>query len=222
MPSSDNPGPRRADGWPIAWLVGAVLSIAGSVLFLDGPVAHYSARRFTDTVWLVGAYYVLDQTPRFAGLLALFAVGCGIWIFSGRELPRWAHAWLRAALATGLALGVALTLKFVIGRPSVRPLLLAGGTFAFQPFARGITGGAFPSATMAAMTGFFAGFGLDSAHRRVFAGLVISTLAACLVITNGHWFADILGGIYLGLVPASPHASRLWPGRAPRSSAEDT
>lgn len=184
---------------PPIWLAaGAALSIALSIAFVDHPVAVISARLFDDSFWMLAASAILDTTPALLALFSAFVVACGLAVLAGRDLPQWTRPWLRAALATVVTLAIALVIKLAIGRQSVPPQVLPDGDYAFHPFAAGLNGGAFPSATMAMATAFFSGRGFRSWRSRATAVVLLTTLAASLVITNGHWIADILGGMYLG------------------------
>lgn len=184
---------------PPMWLAaGAAVSIALSIAFIDHPVAVISAKLFDDSFWMLAASALLDTTPALLALFSVFVVACGLAVLAGRELPPWTRPWLRAALATVVTLAIALLIKQAVGRPSVPPQVLPDGDYAFHPFAAGLNGGAFPSATMAMAAAFFSGRGFRSWRSRATAIVLLTALAASLVITNGHWIADILGGVYLG------------------------
>jgi len=189
---------RRPVLWALLSGVG-VLSLLASIVYVDRPAADFAHTAFGTPLFRI-AVAILTTLHVLLVPMVLFAVGCGAWRLAGRRLPGWAGPWLLATLAAGVALVVAVLLKIAIGRSQAYPLYVSNHIHEFRPFQGDAGHKAFPSATMAVATAFLAVLCLESAGRRWFAGTVLTLVAACIVITNGHWIADILGGFYLGTI----------------------
>ena len=219
-------GPPTASGTnltrrPVFWALlstASVLSLVLCVACVDRPVADFVYTAFGTPLFRM-AVAILTTLHVLLVPMALFVVGCGAWRLSGRQLPAWAGLFLQAALAAAVALVVALLLKVAIGRSQAYPLYVSNHIHEFRPFRGDPSYRAFPSGTMAVASAFLAVLCLESVGRRWFAGTGLTLIAACLVITNGHWLADILGGFYLGTIVgwAILRASR--PVTTPQASA---
>lgn len=185
--------------WALLSGVG-VLSLLACIAYVDRPVADFAHTAFGGTRLFGVAVAILTALHAVLVPLALFVVARGAWALARRPLPDWSRPLVKAALAAGVTLAVALSLKVAIGRSQAYPLYVSSHIHEFRPFRGDNSHKAFPSATMAVASAFLAVLCLESAGRRLFAGTVLTLLAACIVVTNGHWIADILGGFYLGTV----------------------
>jgi hypothetical protein len=195
-----------------------VLSLLACIAYVDRPVADFAHTAF-GTTWFRIAVAILTTLHVVLVPMVLFVVGCGAWRLAGRRLPGWTRPLLQAALAAGVALVVAVSLKVAIGRSQAYPLYVSNHIHEFRPF-RGDNGHrAFPSATMAVASAFLAVLCLESAGRRWFAGTGLTLIAACIVVTNGLWMADILGGLYLGTIVGRAILRAAGRVRAPLGSA---
>jgi len=194
---------RTGSCHPILWalLSGcAILLILICIAYVDRPVADFAHNRLDGTQLFGVAVAILTSLLGALVLMTLYVVGCGAWRLAGRRLPNWARLLLQAVLAAGVSLVVAYSLKIVIGRSEADPLYVSSHIHEFCPF-RGDAGHmAFPSATMAVASAFLGVLCSGSTGRRVVAGALLTLLGACLVVTNSHWVADILGGSCLGIV----------------------
>jgi membrane-associated phospholipid phosphatase len=188
---------------PILWALLSgfgILLILICIAYVDRPVADFAHNRLDGTHLFGIAVAILTSLLAVLVSMALFVVGCGAWYLAGRRLPNWARLLLQAVLAAAVSLVVAYSLKIVIGRSEADPLYVSSHIHEFCPF-RGDAGHmAFPSATMAIASSFLGVLCSGSTRRRVVAGALLTFIGACLVVTNGHWLADILGGLYLGIV----------------------
>ena len=137
---------------------------------------------------------LLVPLPVLFLLLVLLALGREALALVGR--PRW--VWTRPLVlgvsSAALALLIAVVLKWLIGRSDPYPTYLVAGSYGFHP----LHGGVFPSATTAATSGFVAVIWLVVPRLRVLGAIVLSLIVAAIVLTNGHWVADIIGGGFLG------------------------
>jgi hypothetical protein len=194
----------------------ALLSILACIAWVDRPVATFAHDQFADTRLFAIAGGVFRPSRIVLALIALFLAGGAAWSLSGRKLPFRGRPLFVAALAGTAALGVALVLKYAIGRSQIYPLYLTSHIHEFRPFRGDPWYAAFPSATIAVASALVAALSLESTRRRFAGGAVLMLLAVCLVITNSHWVADILGGLYLGVLIGRVVALRL---HRPRAAA---
>jgi PAP2 superfamily len=206
---------RRHIRWALLSGFG-ILLILICIAYVDRPVADFAHNRLGGTQLFGVAVAILTSLLAVLVLMALFVVGCGAWYLAGWRLPDWARLLLQAVLAAGVSLLVALSLKVAIGRSEADPLYVSSHIHEFRPFRGDNDHKAFPSATMAFASAFLGVLCWDSAGRRLFAGALLILLSACLVATNSHWIADILGGLYLGIVVDAVIL------RAARSAGTDT
>jgi len=109
-----------------------------------------------------------------------------------------------------LSLAATVVLKFMIGRSQVYPPFLRDGIYTFLLVHGRPDYGAFPSATMAGASALIIGLHLRTAAERVTLVVVTSLLTAALLVTNGHWMSDIIGGVCLGLVIGRAVARRFF------------
>jgi len=209
---------RRRVFWALMSGVG-VLSLLACIAYVDRPVADFAHRAFGGTRLFGVAVAILTTLNAVFVAMALFVVGCGAWRLAARRLPDWARPLLRAALAAGVALVVTLSLKVAIGRSQPYPQYISSHIHEFRPFRCDSGHTAFPSAKIAVASAFLAVLCLESAGRRWFAGMVLTLIAACIAVTNGHWIADILGGLYLGTVVGWLILRAPRPAMAPQESA---
>jgi len=179
--------------------VAAVLLIPLSMWLIDRPVARFAHDRFYDT----RVYAVADSLLRLLMpalvLLALAFAALSVWWLMARPLPLWAESALRATAAGMAALGVAVVLKTIIGR-SQAVVYITDRVYAFRPMEFANAYEAFPSAAMAATSALLAGLALQQPSRRMAGVVVVAVVATCLVLTNGHWVSDLIGGVVLGVV----------------------
>jgi membrane-associated phospholipid phosphatase len=196
------PGPPNLTRRPVLWIslsAACILSILLCITCIDLPLADCAHAAFGTGLFKV-AIAILTALRAMLVPMALFAVGCGAWRLAGRRLPAWARPFVKAVLAAAVAVIITLALKVAIGRSQPYPHYTSNHIHEFRPFWADRSYRAFPSGTMAVASAFLAVLCLKSAGRRWFAGTVLILIAACVVITNGHWLADILGGFYLGTI----------------------
>lgn len=184
--------------WSLAF-ANSVAVIVVCMLWVDRPVADRV------NVFMQGQPPWLDWTSRALGSLpivlisaALILLWWGIQRARGRPLPGWADTPLRSAISLTVALSVALPLKFLIGRSQVYPPWIERGEYGFFPM-RGVHGyGAFPSATMAVAAAVLSVVWIRYPRQRAVPVLLVALVALAIIMTNGHWLSDVIGGGFLG------------------------
>ena len=184
-----------------AWFLALMLCVATVLLcisFVDRPVANYVHQRFYATTAYAWAAHLLQPFRGGMAALGLFALGAGTWALAGRSLPRWAQATALAAAGALMAVVVAVALKRLIGRSDVDPTYLVRGLYGFHPLHGGFGYDAFPSATMAGTTAVLAVFWCRYPQVRPWCGVLVALVVTAVLITNGHWVADVVGGGFLG------------------------
>ena len=91
-------------------------------------------------------------------------------------------------------------LKQLFGRMNTRMWILHPDRFGFHWFQGGGDFSSFPSGHMAVFTALMLGIGRYSPRLRPACAAVLFVLAAALIVTEYHFFSDIVAGVYLGLV----------------------
>ena len=91
-------------------------------------------------------------------------------------------------------------LKQLFGRMNVRIWLLHPDRFSFHWFQGGGDFTSFPSGHMAVFTVLMLGIGRYLPRLRPACAAVLFVLAAALIVTEYHFFSDIVAGVYLGLI----------------------
>ena len=195
MPSSLS----RGYGWLVvaASIVTAVVVCAA---YLDRPVAAFAHRAFYGTPAFDVARAAFSALHAALIVLVVALLACSAAAISGRVPAGWARLLFRGSAAAVGALLVTLLLKFVVGRSQVYPDFLAKGLYEFRPFGGGGGLGAFPSATLSVTTALFTALRAQSRRWRAVYGAVSLLIALSMILINGHWLSDVVGGAYVGAV----------------------
>jgi membrane-associated phospholipid phosphatase len=170
------------------------------MVFVDRPLALWVDEHFRGTA----AYRASDLMFRtLDGLavvgLVLFIAASAVTLMQPR-VPDWITRFAWAGAAGVATLTVTMLLKVTFGRSQVYPPFLKQHIYTFHLFGGSKDYDAFPSATMSVVSAFLTGLVLERASQRVIAALVLVGLAVALLVVNGHWLADIIGGAYVGIV----------------------
>ena len=186
-------------------LIAVVALVAICALFVDQPTALWSQRAFYNSSPFLFAEFALETTKYVAVGLGLYTLVGLVWRKVRLTTPAWLGDVIRAGLAMTLALGLSVMLKFAFGRSQVWPLYLKNHVVAMRPFAGDTQFMAFPSGTLAATTAVVAAIAASWSDRLVviIGVLVVLLVTAAIVITNGHWVSDLIGGAYVGVCTAS-------------------
>jgi membrane-associated phospholipid phosphatase len=168
------------------------------VIWLDRPVADRvnammrQTPLFDWTARVLGSLYVVLA---MAGLMLLWR---GVQYLRRRPPAAWALLPLCCSWSVAGALSAVMALKFLIGRSQVYPPWIERREYGFFPL-HGVHGyGAFPSATMAVAAAMLAVIWIQVPRRRALSGLLFVLVAGAIIMTNGHWVSDVIGGGFLG------------------------
>lgn len=182
-------------------------AVALCLVCVDRRLALWLSARFSGTIaFAVSAFVLRSLDSLVVTGLGLLLVAL-VWQRDGA--PAWVRRFVAGATGAVVALVGALVLKIAIGRSQVYPPFLRDHTYGIRLFARSADFMAFPSATMAGLTGFVVGLGVGGRRERAGGALVLITVAVALLITSRHWLSDIIGGSYLGAVSGVAVARRV-------------
>jgi len=180
--------------WLLALGATAILVVL-AVKFVDKPLAEYThAAAFAQPQF--------NETMRILELLVpiggISILASGLWAVTGRPLARWAEALMLSGFSVAFGLmSDELLLKPMFGRtwPDV---LFRDGTYGFFPFHGGNDYLSFPSGHTAFVSAAMSVFWILYPRGRVLYALAIAAIIASLVATNGHFFGDTIGGLFVG------------------------
>jgi hypothetical protein len=197
-----NQGAFRA--WLIAFFLCAIVVIF-SIAYVDRPVADYVSANFLDSHFFALFGKQLGRLAVFVGLGFAFLGACGLWVVSGRRLPSWTEVPLRCSWSLMWATGATVTLKRAFGRSDVQ--MWTGSTpdeghvgiHGFH-FLRGTPPrfDDFPSGTTAIAAAIIAVVWILAPRLRLLCVLALVFISIGLVITNSHFVADVIAGIFVG------------------------
>jgi len=180
-------------------LVTIGLALAICAAFVDRPLALWLDAQFKGTATFAAAAAIFRPVDGvfIAGflLLAVSFIARRLFRAPVPPLPIISGA---TAMTAAVVAGVAL--KIAVGRSQVVPGFLDQHIYGLRPFALSETYMGFPSATMAGAAGFLTGLGARSALARAAGAGIFVVLAVALLVTNGHWLSDIIGGTALGVL----------------------
>ena len=184
------------------WLFAFLLCIVATLLsmaYIDRPVADYVHAHLRYTAlfqWTTRAFAPLLLVPVLA-LLFLLASGC--WLLAGRSLALWTRTPLLCSWSVAWSVSTTIVLKHVFGRSSPYPDYVVHRIYELRPFHADSAHLAFPSGTMAVSGAMLSVIWLRYPGLRIAIMLILLFLALALVITNSHWLADVIGGLFLGV-----------------------
>src|ERR1700674_5328518 len=95
--------------WLVAFVV-TVLAVAVAYFFLDRPIAFYAAANFAKKPWFDGLTRIPDVLWVFA---VVIFVPTGLWVFTGRALPKPLAAGLMSSLSLVVAALIKDDLKYI-------------------------------------------------------------------------------------------------------------
>ena len=202
------PSWRARRRWHVAAVVGLALVIC--VFFVDRPLALWLHAHFHGSLLESGANEAFRRVDQLLPAVGVLVILLGAWFTVGKSAPGWLRHGVSGGLAAALSLGASLVLKFMIGRSQVYPPFLRDGIYTFLLLHGRPDYGAFPSATMAGASAAIVGIHLRSMAERVTLVVATGVLAAALLVTNGHWLSDIIGGVCLGPVIGGVVARRFF------------
>ncbi len=183
-----------------SFVVCAALMICG-FLYLDIRLAEFVSEK-------VGMSFLLSEGVSNLPSL-LFTLMCAITVVSwtarlylARKCPK--SPILNFLELIGLAVPISYVLKDLLkdlfGRTNTRIWLLHPDQLSFHWFQGGGDFAAFPSGHMAVFTALMLGIGRYFHRLRPLCAGTLLILAVALIVTQYHFFSDIVAGAYLGAI----------------------
>ena len=184
------------------WLLAFVLSsaaVVASMFYLDRPAADYFHAHVHTAVyfWINRA---LAPIVGFVVLALLFLVVMGCWTAARRAPPPWTKTPLLCSWSLVWALSTTVVLKRAFGLSWPYPNYVQSRIYEFHWLHGGHGYDSFPSGTATIAGSFVAVLWTLFPRLRVLAVLVFLFLISSVVVTNGHWISDVIGGGFLGTV----------------------
>jgi membrane-associated phospholipid phosphatase len=182
----------------LAFLLCTALVIV-SVAWVDRPVAEYVFTHFRDTALAHWTSQALGSLRLVVLLAVLWLVGLAGWRLSARPVPSWARTPLVVSVSGGLAGSTTLLLKYFFGRASAYPSYLVQRVYEWRPLRGDASHLAFPSGVMAVAGAVLTVLCILHPRLRVASAVILFALAVALIVTNSHWVADVIAGVFLGI-----------------------
>ncbi|WP_052263332.1 phosphatase PAP2 family protein [Geobacter pickeringii] len=184
----------------LALTLGTMLTILGSIRFLDEAVAVAVMRILTSYRTLHSATANLPDTLLYLVCIGTIAMWLAYFFLARRQDSGLHLRFLRlAATAVPCSYPIKAFFQFAFGRTNTRLWLLKGMPLRFDWF-HGSGIGCFPSGHMTVFAAFGAAvwYVYPPARRFVVSGLAL--LAAALIVTDYHFLSDVIAGTYLGFL----------------------
>jgi membrane-associated phospholipid phosphatase len=166
--------------------------------YVDRPVADYVQTHLRQTALFAGTARALGSLPVVVVLVLVFLLGAGCWALDGRALGSWTQTPLLCSWSAVWSLSVTIVLKHIFGRSSPDPLYVVRRVYGFHWLHGGPGYEAFPSGTAAITAAILSVVWIRVPRLRAFCVLLFAFVSLALILTNGHWVADVLGGGFLG------------------------
>jgi membrane-associated phospholipid phosphatase len=203
------------------WLIALGVCAAAvllSMAYVDRGVADYVNVHLLQSVPIQAFAKGLGPLVVFVGLGFAVMAAAGCWVLAGRMLsPRmetpllcsWSLVWTMAATqALKAAFGRSETEMWTgyVGPGSAK------GVYTFHWMNGGASFESFPSGSTAIAAAILSVLWIRMPRYRILWALGVGYVAAALIVTNGHFIADIIGGGFLG-VSAGWMTVLLWKAR---------
>lgn len=186
--------------WLLALLLTAV-AVAVCYLWVDRPLALLAHAHSTRRETFASITHLPDP---LLPLAAISFVALGLWVFTGRQLNKFARAGLLSS--TSLIVGEAIKngLKFVFGRlwPDTwvqnNPSFIHDGAFGFNFFHGGAGYASFPSGHTTATCALISVLWIIYPKLRALYALAVAAVAIGLIGANFHFLSDVIAGGFVG------------------------
>jgi membrane-associated phospholipid phosphatase len=168
------------------------------IAYVDRPVAVFFEGHLRHTaawVWLTRALAPLDLAVVMA---LLFLLGCGVWVVSGRPLSAWMQTPLLCCWAGMWAVAADIIFKRILGRAGPDPAYIQNQVYGFRLLHGGPHWESFPSGTAAVSAAIASVLWIVMPRLRAIGAVMVVLLCIAVVITNYHWLADVIAGVFLG------------------------
>lgn len=185
----------------LAWLAATFVAVTVSWQWLDRPIATFAHRRTIQYETFAQVTHIPD--PFIPAAVIVFLV-LGLWIYSGRPLPKLAATALLCGISAIVSDATKALLKYGFGRtwPETwvqnNPSFVRDGVFGFNFFHGGPGYASFPSGHMALTCSVMSVLWVAYPKFRVLYILVVLAVAVGLVGANYHFLSDIFAGSFVG------------------------
>lgn len=184
------------------WLLALAITTAVVILsyhLIDRPLAQFV---HAHALLYKPASLMLSLLEIVIPVVMIAAFASGLWVVSGHTLPRWAEAFMLAGYAQGIALvTVEGLLKPMFGRTWPNAFL-HDGTYGFHLFHGGHDFASFPSGHTCFVSAALLVFWILYPRGRLVYPLGIALVIVSLLLVNGHFLGDIVGGLFVGATAA--------------------
>jgi membrane-associated phospholipid phosphatase len=170
--------------------------------YVDRPTADYVHAHVARTHLIMWLEHQLGRLVIFVGLGFLVLVACGLWELTGRELPSWTEIPVLCSWSLMWATAATVTLKRLFGRsevelwighdanhPGINRFHFLHGEGDYQ---------AFPSGTTTVASAIIIVVWILAPRLRPLCLLALVLISIGLIVTNSHFVADVIGGIFAG------------------------
>lgn len=185
----------------LAWLAVTFVAVTVSWQWFDRPIATFAHRRTVQHETFAQVTHIPD--PFIPAAVIVFLV-LGLWIYSGRPLPKLAATALLCGISAIVSDATKALLKYGFGRtwPETwvqnNPSFVRDGVFGFNFFHGGPGYASFPSGHMALTCSVLSVLWIAYPKFRLFYAAVVLAVAVGLVGANYHFFSDIFAGSFVG------------------------
>ncbi len=190
------------------WLVAlAVCTVATllSMAYVDRAVADYVHVHLLQSQIVQGIAKGLDPLVIFVavGFVVLGVAGC--WVLGGRKLSARFETPLLCSWSLVWTMAATQALKAAFGRSETEMWTgyvgtgTAKGVYTFHFLNGGPSFESFPSGSTAIAAAILSVLWIRAPRFRIAWALVLAYVALALIVTNGHYVADVIGGAFLGV-----------------------
>jgi len=175
-----------------------MLAVGLSIAYVDRPVADYVQSHLRHTALFRWTNRGLAPLPLVLVSAVLFLLTSGGFRLAGRALPTWTCTPLLCSWSAAWALSATTVLKHVFGRISPDPYYVVQRIYELNLLHADPAHLAFPSGTISISGAILIVLWLRHSRLRITITLILAVLGLALVITNSHWAADVIAGLFLG------------------------
>lgn len=188
----------------LAALGATTAAVLLSMAYVDRPVADYVHIHLLQSVIIQALAKGLEPLVLFVGLGFCVLVAAGCWVLAGRTvsarmktplLCSWSMVWTMAATQ-------ALKAAFGHSEPDMWTGYVgpgsAKGVYTFHWMNGGPSFESFPSGSTAIAAAILSVLWIRAPRFRIAWAVIVAYVAGALIVTNGHFVADVIGGAFLG------------------------
>jgi membrane-associated phospholipid phosphatase len=183
------------------WLVALALCAAAvefCIAFVDRPLALFFDARVRHRELWFWLDLGLRPFPLAVVVAAFYLSACVVWRISGRPLRAWAETPFLCSCSAISAGAFDRILKRVFGRGWTDPTYIHQHLYGFRLLHGEKYWDAFPSGTAAVSVAILAVLWILKSRGRLPGMALVILLLIAVLMTNYHWFSDVIAGAFLG------------------------